>query len=154
MAQSFHKQWWLNKPCCPHHINPKSSGKLPAEIYVPELFLVDPSNHHQVYGSHLFKLEKTNKLMKKQIVIVWSETLDMLSNKTGVSQMKCFVLPLKVHWNIISTTTVNVKNCGVFSCRIMLVRKGKMQNVSNCMIKSRIRHFMMQSSQYINQEQF
>jgi len=27
-----------------HHINPKSSGKLPAEIHEPELLLVDPSH--------------------------------------------------------------------------------------------------------------
>jgi len=73
----------------------------------------------------------------------------MPSNKTGVNQMKYFVLPLKVPWNIISTTTVNVKSHGVYSCRKMLVRRGKMQNVSNCMIKSKIRHFMMQSRQYM-----
>ena len=43
----------------------KDTGKLPAWIIEPLLFLVDPSHRRRVYGSHLFKLHNRMSAFKK-----------------------------------------------------------------------------------------
>jgi len=53
-------KWPLNK----HGKNVKCIGRLPAEINAVGMFHVDPSYHHRVYGSHLYKLERKLTEMK------------------------------------------------------------------------------------------
>jgi len=43
----------------------KSTGKLPAHVAEPKIFLVDPSHSWHVYGKHLFALNKRNSKFKK-----------------------------------------------------------------------------------------
>jgi len=56
------KSWLVDK----HGKNIKCTGWLPAEINPIRTYLVDPSHWHcVVYGSHLYKLERNLKEMKK-----------------------------------------------------------------------------------------
>ena len=52
----------------PRNPKKKGKGKLPAEVREPEIYLVDPSHHHHVYGTHLYKLMAKCKALKKQLL--------------------------------------------------------------------------------------
>ena len=43
----------------------KSTGKLPAYMFEPTLFLADPSHRRRVYGKHLYGLKKRCSRFKR-----------------------------------------------------------------------------------------
>jgi len=55
------KSWPLDK----NRKKIKCTGRLPEEIHPISTYLVDPSHHCRVYGSHLYKLERNLTGMKK-----------------------------------------------------------------------------------------
>jgi len=61
ILKAFILKWPVDK----HGKNVKCTGRLPEEIHPITMYLVNPSHRRRVYGSHLYKLEKRLKEMKK-----------------------------------------------------------------------------------------